>query len=105
MGEKCSPWNIRNHWVLRGYDRVSRKGGSFMKIRQQFEKTQKRYLRILQSFLLAATLVSIIGIVFALTPGHFEEAQYLTILSAVLACQGVWGFVLCDCMHRRLGKE
>lgn len=76
-----------------------------MKLRKQIEATKKRYQRVLQLYLLAASLVALIGIIVAKTPGLYTEAKYLTILSATLACQGVWGFVLMDCMHRRLEKE
>ena len=76
-----------------------------MKPFRQATTPKKAYQILLRSFLLAATLVACIGILVAKTPGFSEEAQYLTILSASLACQGVWGFVLFDCMHRRLGKN
>ena len=76
-----------------------------MKPFRQAATPKKAYQILLRSFLLAATLVACIGIVVAGTTDYREEAQYLTILAASLASQGVCGFVLFDCMHRRLGKN
>ena len=73
-----------------------------MKLKEAFKTVQPKYLAILKWFLLVATVTAIFGII-VVTAGEYPlEARYLTILSATLACQGVWGAVLCDCMHRRL---
>ncbi len=76
-----------------------------MKIREGLKTVQPKYLAVLKWFLLAATVTAVFGIVIVTLGEYPVEARYLTILAATLACQGVWGAVLCDCMHRRLGKE
>ncbi len=76
-----------------------------MKLFHKISTPKKAYQRLLQIFLVMATLVAVIGIIVAKNTDLREEARYLTILAASLACEGVWGFVFFDCMHRRLGKE
>lgn len=76
-----------------------------MKMKEAFKTVQPKYLAILKWFLMAATLTAVLGIVIVTSGKYPVEARYLTILAATLACQGVWATVLCDCMHRRLGKE
>lgn len=73
-----------------------------MTIREGLKTVPKKYIRVLKGFLLGATLVAALGIVTVSLGEYPLEARYLTILAATLACQGVWGAVLCDCMHRRL---
>lgn len=76
-----------------------------LKLKEAFKTVQPKYLSVLKYFLIAATIAAVIGIFLALHGSYREETQYLTILSATLACQGAWGAVLCDCMHRRLNRE
>lgn len=73
-----------------------------LKLKEAFKTIQPKYLSVLKYFLIAATITAVIGIFLVSCGTYREETQYLTILSATLACQGVWGAVLCDCMHRRL---
>ena len=73
-----------------------------MKLKEAMQTIQPRYLSLMKWFLLSATLTAMIGIVIVLAGNYALEARYLTILAATLACQGVWGAVLFDCMHRRL---
>lgn len=74
-----------------------------MKLQEAFKKADSRHLQMLQFFLVAATFVSVLGIITA-TAGEYsiKEARYLLILSVTIACQGWWGFVLFDCLRRRL---
>ncbi len=78
-----------------------RERGNLMKLSEAIKTVQPKYISILKWFLFVATLIAIVGIVTVLQGGYHLEARYLTILAATVACQGVWGMVLCDCIHRR----
>ena len=73
-----------------------------MKLKEAMKTIQPRYLSLMKWFLLSATFTAIVGIVTVLAGNYAMESRYLTILAATLACQGVCGAVLFDCMHRRL---
>lgn len=76
-----------------------------MKLREGIKTIQPKYLNLLKYFLIAATVIAILGI-FLVTRGDYPmESRYLTILSATIACQGVWGAVFFDCLHRRLNQQ
>lgn len=76
-----------------------------MKLRQELEKAEKKHLRMLKYFMIAATVVAITGIITILLREYMvKEARYLLILAVTVACQGMWGFVLFDCMKRRLER-
>ncbi len=74
-----------------------------MNQKEEVLKIEQKYLWLLKGFLLAATFLAAAGIL-VYRAGDWESARYFTILSAMLACQGVWGFVLFDSLHRRLSK-
>ena len=76
-------------------------GSILMKLSEAVKTVQPKYISILKWFLFIATLIAIIGIFVVLAGEYRTEARYLTILAATVACQGVWGMVLCDCVHRR----
>lgn len=78
-----------------------RERGNSMKLSEAVKTVQPKYISILKWFLFIATLIAIIGIFVVLAGEYRTEARYLTILAATVACQGVWGMVLCDCIHRR----
>lgn len=73
-----------------------------MKLKEAWKSVSPKCFTLLKWFLLGATLTAVIGIFTALTGGFYLEARYLTILAITIACQGVWGAVLFDCIHRRI---
>lgn len=72
-----------------------------MKLKEAIKTVQPKCISIIKWFLLGATLVAIVGIATVFSGNYHIEARYLTILAATLACQGVWGGVLFDCIYRR----
>lgn len=76
-----------------------------VRIKEELQKTKKCYLILLKYFLIAATLVCAVGIGVFYQGQSVDAPRYLLIAAVTLACEGIWGFVLFDCLERRLGKS
>ena len=75
-----------------------------MNIRNEMAKINKMSLMITQGFLFVSIIALITGIFVVKAFNDVENARYLLILGGVVLCEGVWGGVIIDCIHRRRGK-